>query len=93
MRPRSYYAYNATDDQNEGSEALAEALETLKTNSTLTTLNMGGNSIRDNGGLALAEALKVNSTLTNLDLWPTLHYRVATIATSLSLIACTNVEI
>ncbi|KAG0337115.1 hypothetical protein BG000_005814 [Podila horticola] len=40
----------------------------LKTNSTLTTLNLGMNSIGDNGGLALAETLKINSTLTTLDL-------------------------
>ncbi|KAG0358602.1 hypothetical protein BGZ54_010353 [Gamsiella multidivaricata] len=46
-------------------EILAEA---LKTNSTLTTLNLESNSIGDNGALALSEALKTNSTLTSLDL-------------------------
>ncbi|KAG0272313.1 hypothetical protein BGZ96_005384, partial [Linnemannia gamsii] len=37
-------------------------------NSTLTTLNLWDNSIRDNGAQALSEALKTNSTLTTLDL-------------------------
>ncbi|KAG9061059.1 hypothetical protein KI688_007688 [Linnemannia hyalina] len=46
-------------------ERLAEA---LKTNSTLTTLDLQHNSIGDNGAQALSEALKVNSTLTTLDL-------------------------
>ncbi|KAF9944994.1 hypothetical protein BGZ72_001783, partial [Mortierella alpina] len=43
--------------------------ETLRTNATLTILDLRGNSIGDNGALALSEALKINSTLTTLDLW------------------------
>ncbi|KAF9538509.1 hypothetical protein EC957_006683, partial [Mortierella hygrophila] len=46
-------------------ERLAEA---LKTNSTLTTLDLRSNSIGDNGAQLLSEALKTNSTLTILDL-------------------------
>ncbi|KFH63132.1 hypothetical protein MVEG_11169 [Podila verticillata NRRL 6337] len=42
--------------------------ETLKTNSTLTSLDLHSNSIGDNGAAALSEALKTNSTLTTLDL-------------------------
>ncbi|KAG0041328.1 hypothetical protein BGZ89_007519, partial [Linnemannia elongata] len=41
----------------------------LKTNSTLTTLDLQGNSIGDDGAKALAEALKTNSTLTTLNLY------------------------
>ncbi|KAG9061040.1 hypothetical protein KI688_007669 [Linnemannia hyalina] len=40
----------------------------LKTNSTLTTLDLFGNSIGRDGAQALSEALKTNSTLTTLDL-------------------------
>ncbi|KAG9069808.1 hypothetical protein KI688_009133 [Linnemannia hyalina] len=43
--------------------------EALKTNSTLTTLDLGGNSIGFDGAKALAEALKTNSTLATLHLW------------------------
>ncbi|KAF9386232.1 hypothetical protein CPB97_003913 [Podila verticillata] len=42
--------------------------EALKTNSTLTTLDLSGNSIGNNGVQALAEALKTNSTLATLEL-------------------------
>ncbi|KAG0293597.1 hypothetical protein BGZ98_002110, partial [Dissophora globulifera] len=42
--------------------------EALKTNSTLTKLDLWDNSIRDNGAQALSEALKINSTLTTLNL-------------------------
>ncbi|KAG9061903.1 hypothetical protein KI688_007054 [Linnemannia hyalina] len=42
--------------------------EALKTNSTLTTLDLESNSIGSNGAKALAEALKTNSFLTTLDL-------------------------
>ncbi|KAF9176758.1 hypothetical protein BGZ50_009716 [Haplosporangium sp. Z 11] len=42
--------------------------DALKTNSTLTTLDLRNNSIGDNGAQALSEALKINSTLTTLDL-------------------------
>ena len=34
----------------------------------MTTLNLRGNSIGDEGAIAIAEALKVNAVLTNLDL-------------------------
>ncbi|KAF9381557.1 hypothetical protein CPB97_007700 [Podila verticillata] len=47
-----------------GVKILAEA---LKTNSALTTLNLGANSIGDYGQ-ALAESLKTNLTLTTLNL-------------------------
>ncbi|KAG0015837.1 hypothetical protein BGZ82_001264, partial [Podila clonocystis] len=43
------------------------ALKELKTIANLTTLNLGFNSIGDNGVLALSNALKINSTLTTLD--------------------------
>ncbi|KAK3819060.1 MAG: hypothetical protein J3R72DRAFT_529307 [Linnemannia gamsii] len=52
-----------------GASELEPLAEALKTNSTLTTLNLRGNSIGHNGAKALAEALKTNSTLTTLDLW------------------------
>ncbi|KAF9551518.1 hypothetical protein EC957_008187 [Mortierella hygrophila] len=42
--------------------------EVLKTNSTLTTLNLKYNSIGSDGAKAMAEVLKTNSTLTTLDL-------------------------
>ncbi|KAG9060730.1 hypothetical protein KI688_008941 [Linnemannia hyalina] len=47
---------------------LGQLSETLKTNSSLTTLNLERNSIGDNGAQALSEALKTNSTLTTLNL-------------------------
>ncbi|KAF9342197.1 hypothetical protein BGX26_008085, partial [Mortierella sp. AD094] len=40
----------------------------LKTDTTLTTLNLQNNSIESNGVQALSEALKTNSTLTTLNL-------------------------
>ncbi|KAK3823855.1 MAG: hypothetical protein JOS17DRAFT_752394 [Linnemannia elongata] len=43
--------------------------EALKTNSTLSTLDLHYNSIGGNGAQALSEALKTNSTLTTLILW------------------------
>ncbi|KAG0375797.1 hypothetical protein BGX24_008647 [Mortierella sp. AD032] len=49
----------------EGKE-FARLAEALKTNSTLTTLDLKHNSIGDNGAKTLAEALKTNSTLTTL---------------------------
>ncbi|KFH61818.1 hypothetical protein MVEG_12327 [Podila verticillata NRRL 6337] len=50
---------------------LAEALEALKTNLNLTTLNLiildlRSNKIGDNGAWALSEALQTNLTLTSL---------------------------
>ena len=48
-----------------GGAALAEG---IKTNSTLTLLDLCGNQIGDAGGAALAEGIKTNSTLTLLDL-------------------------
>ncbi|KAF9306902.1 hypothetical protein BG003_000849, partial [Podila horticola] len=44
-------------DRRQWGMALCEA---LKTNSTLPTLNLQCNSIKENGGLALAETLKAN---------------------------------
>ncbi|KAG9061306.1 hypothetical protein KI688_007284 [Linnemannia hyalina] len=51
-----------------GGKEFGRLAETLKTNSTLTTLNLRDNSIGDNGAQALSAALKINSTLTILDL-------------------------
>jgi len=42
--------------------------ETLKTNNTLTAINLSGNKIGSEGTRALAEALKTNTTLTSIDL-------------------------
>ncbi|KAG0375255.1 hypothetical protein BGX24_009350 [Mortierella sp. AD032] len=52
-----------------GGKQIAAQAEVLKTNSTLTTLNLQNNSIGDDGAKALAEALKINSTLTTLNLY------------------------
>ncbi|CAE7643758.1 NLRC3 [Symbiodinium necroappetens] len=46
-------------------EAIAEA---LKTNSTLTSINLEGNRIDEDGGKAIGEALKSNSTLASINL-------------------------
>ncbi|KAG0273875.1 hypothetical protein BGZ96_004618, partial [Linnemannia gamsii] len=51
-----------------GGKEFAALAEAIKTNSTVTTLNLERNSIGDNGAKALAEALTINSTLTTLDL-------------------------
>ena len=56
----------AADSYFEGVMTQAEA---LKTNLTLTTLDLQYNSIGDNGAHALSEAHKTNPTLTTLDLW------------------------
>ncbi|KAI8594316.1 hypothetical protein EDD21DRAFT_449466, partial [Dissophora ornata] len=45
-----------------------ELLKSLKTNTTLTALNLRDNSIREEGALALSETLKTNTTLTTLNL-------------------------
>ncbi|KAG0012276.1 hypothetical protein BGZ81_001686 [Podila clonocystis] len=45
------------------------ASDALKSNSTLSTLDLSCNLIGDTGALALAQALKVNSSLTTLNLW------------------------
>ena len=42
--------------------------EALKSNSTLTYLDMSYNFIGDSGAMALSSALKINSTLTELNL-------------------------
>ncbi|KAJ3336471.1 hypothetical protein HDU93_002793, partial [Gonapodya sp. JEL0774] len=47
-----------------GATAFAEV---LKTNSTLTSLNLYSNCIGEAGARALAEALKTNSSLMSLD--------------------------
>ncbi|ORZ07506.1 hypothetical protein BCR41DRAFT_373593 [Lobosporangium transversale] len=44
-------------------------VNSLKTGTTLTILNLSDGSIEDEGALALSEALKVNTSLTTLDLW------------------------
>ncbi|KAH7036113.1 hypothetical protein BKA57DRAFT_429798 [Linnemannia elongata] len=64
-------AYHHQEMRTEGAETLtlAEALEELRTNSTLTSLNLRSNKIGDDGAQALSEALKTNSTLTTLDLY------------------------
>ncbi|KAF9176569.1 hypothetical protein BGZ50_000303 [Haplosporangium sp. Z 11] len=51
-----------------GRNELGILAETLKTNTTLTTLDLGNNSIKDSGAVVLSEALKTNLTLTILDL-------------------------
>ncbi|KAG0363320.1 hypothetical protein BGX24_004911, partial [Mortierella sp. AD032] len=51
-----------------GKRVVERLAETLKTNSSLTTLNLRENSIGENGAVALSKALKTNSTLTTLDL-------------------------
>ncbi|KAF9202921.1 hypothetical protein BGZ59_001909 [Podila verticillata] len=51
-----------------GGKEFGMLTETLKTNSTLTTLSLVGNAIGDNGAHALSEVLKNNSALTILDL-------------------------
>ncbi|KAF9902118.1 hypothetical protein EC991_005258 [Linnemannia zychae] len=56
------------EPQGIGAKDLRLLSESLKTDSTLTTLNLQDNSIGDNGAQALAEALKINSTLTTLSL-------------------------
>jgi Ran GTPase-activating protein (RanGAP) involved in mRNA processing and transport len=47
--------------EDNGAQALSEA---LKTNSTLTTLDLSYTSIGSNGAQALSEVLKTNWTLT-----------------------------
>jgi len=51
---------------DEGAIALAEA---LKSNRTITNVNLGWNSIGIKGAIALAEALKVNKTIKEINLW------------------------
>ncbi|KAF8925408.1 hypothetical protein BGZ47_003281, partial [Haplosporangium gracile] len=58
----------ANDADATGHNGAQVPAEALKTNSTLTTLNLRNNSIGDNGAVALAEALKINSALTTFNL-------------------------
>ncbi|OAQ25001.1 RNI-like protein [Linnemannia elongata AG-77] len=51
-----------------GGKEFGMLVEAIKANSTLTTLDLGDNSVGDNGAQALSEALKTNSTLTTLNL-------------------------
>ncbi|KAF9536888.1 hypothetical protein EC957_009435 [Mortierella hygrophila] len=51
-----------------GRKGLRRLAETLKTDSTLTALDLKSNKIGDNGAVALPEALKANSALTTLNL-------------------------
>ena len=48
-----------------GGRALAE---TLRLNTTLTSLSLSATSLRGDGGRAVAETLRLNTTLTELDL-------------------------
>ncbi|KAF8982665.1 hypothetical protein BGZ46_000848 [Entomortierella lignicola] len=54
--------------QSLGASDFRFLVNSLKTNTSLTTLNLGSNSIGQEGALALSEALKTNTTLTTLDL-------------------------
>ena len=47
---------------------LVQHLEDLADNSSLTKLNLSGNSIGDSGAASLSQAVAVNSSLTKLDL-------------------------
>ena len=49
-----------------GGWALAE---TLRVNTTLTSLKLGANGLGEGGGRTLADTLRVNTTLTSLILW------------------------
>ncbi|KAF9431949.1 hypothetical protein BGZ76_011486 [Entomortierella beljakovae] len=51
-----------------GNSEFKQFFITLKTNTTLTSLNLRTNSIGNEGTLALSEALKTNTALTTLDL-------------------------
>ncbi|KAG0374146.1 hypothetical protein BGX24_010795, partial [Mortierella sp. AD032] len=51
-----------------GKKRLERLAEAVKTNSTLTTLDLYGNSIRAHGAVALSKALTTNSTLATLNL-------------------------
>lgn len=53
---------------NIGAEGAASLAESLKVNSTLTTLNLFNNGIGDMGAADVAEALLVNTALTALHL-------------------------
>ncbi|KAF9355426.1 hypothetical protein BGX26_006576 [Mortierella sp. AD094] len=76
-KARHVYDLNITfgwDCSRTDLEAFEKALKnsilvkSLKTNVTLTTLELRGNQIGDEGALALSETLKTNTTLTTLDL-------------------------
>src|SRR5690349_15516605 len=45
-----------------------KVISSIMANSTLTTFNLTGNWIGDNGAMALSESLKTNSTLSTLNL-------------------------
>ena len=49
--------------------AMISLSDSLKSNSTLTELNLYQSSIGDSGARALSDSLKSNSTLTKLDLY------------------------
>lgn len=52
----------------EGVKALAES---LKVNTSLTSLTLGCNFVRDDGAKEISEALRVNTTLRSLNLYET----------------------
>jgi hypothetical protein len=49
-------------------EDIQDLAEALKTNKTITTLDLSHNTIDDEGARALADALKTNTTISTLDL-------------------------
>ncbi|XP_044175918.1 uncharacterized protein LOC122958863 [Acropora millepora] len=52
----------------EGADSLAQALEALSENASLSSLNLNGNGIRNEGANSLAQALRENTSITTLDL-------------------------
>ena len=52
-----------------GSSGTQSLSESLKFNSTLTTLYLSGNNFGDEGTQSISESLKFNSTLTTLNLY------------------------
>lgn len=50
-------------------EFLEHLFEALKTNATLTKLNLGGNNIDHDSAAAIAQVLNTNATLSELSLW------------------------
>ena len=55
-------------ENNIGSSGAKALAETLRQNSTITSVSLVGNNIGDEGAIALAETLRQNSTITDVDL-------------------------